>query len=46
MYFGTQNIKLNKLIGTGSFGNVYEGEDIRSGKKIAIKIESLALPFP
>ena len=29
--------KLEKLIGAGTFGEIYEGLDIRSGKKVAIK---------
>ena len=29
--------KLVKLIGAGTFGEIYEGLDIRSGKKVAIK---------
>ena len=29
--------KLEKLIGAGTFGEIYEGLDIRAGKKVAIK---------
>jgi len=33
--------KLNKLIGSGNFGTIYQGENIRTGELVAIKMESL-----
>ena len=32
-----KDYKLEKLIGAGTFGEIYEGLDIRTGKKVAIK---------
>lgn len=33
--------KLLELIGSGSFGSIYKGENVRTKEKIAIKIESI-----
>ena len=37
---------LQKQIGSGSFATLYEGEDIRDGTKIAIKLEPLNSSYP
>ena len=29
--------KLEKLIGAGTFGEIYEGTDVHTGQKVAIK---------
>lgn len=37
---------IRKQIGSGSFGTIYEGEDIRDGTKVAIKLEPLNSSYP
>lgn len=45
LVFG-QNFVINHKIGSGSFGVVFEGRDLRNQKKVAIKFEKLKAPNP
>ena len=41
-----QKYRILKKIGVGSFGEIYEGEDIQTSKKVAIKFENFKIPYP
>ncbi|OHT00655.1 hypothetical protein TRFO_32625 [Tritrichomonas foetus] len=38
--------KLKRKIGSGSFGEIYEAETIRTHRPVAVKLESLSAPIP
>ena len=38
--------QLKRRIGAGSFGEIYEGEDVKSGKHVAVKLEKLKTQVP
>ena len=38
--------QLKRRIGAGSFGEIYEGEDVKSGKRVAVKLEKLKTQIP
>lgn len=38
-YFVDKRYKLEKIIGVGSFGEIFEGTDFKTKKKVAIKFE-------
>ena len=38
--------KLIKKIGSGSFGKIYEGYDLMSQERVAVKLEHMSVKFP
>ena len=38
--------KLIKKIGSGSFGKIYEGQDLMSQARVAVKLEHMTVKFP
>ena len=38
--------KLIKKVGSGAFGEIYKGSNIKSGEEIAIKLEPAKTKFP
>ncbi|OHT04776.1 CK1 family protein kinase [Tritrichomonas foetus] len=38
--------KIKRKIGAGSFGEIFEGEDIKTGKRVAVKVEKLKTQIP
>ena len=38
--------KLVKKIGSGSFGKIYEGLDLMTNEKVAVKLEHMTVKFP
>lgn len=42
----TPYYKVVRTLGTGSFGKVIEGVDVRTGKRVAIKLEDKSAEFP
>jgi len=46
---GTQRIqtyKLDKLLGSGAFGDIYTGHDVTTGTPVAVKLESVSAKYP
>ena len=37
---------MGRMIGSGSFGEIYLGKDIQTGKEVAVKFESLSVRRP
>jgi serine/threonine protein kinase len=38
--------QLNKKIGSGAFGEIYSGRNIKTGEEVAIKLEPVKSKFP
>jgi len=38
--------KICKKVGAGSFGQIYMGQNIKTGEEVAIKMETLHAEFP
>ena len=38
--------KLSRKCGSGAFGEIYSGSDLKSGKEVAIKLEPKKCKFP
>jgi len=38
--------KLSKKVGSGAFGEIYQGTNIKTGEEVAIKLEPTKTKFP
>lgn len=41
-----QTFKLDSLLGSGAFGEIYNGRDMDSGKRVAVKLEPVKAKYP
>jgi casein kinase 1 len=41
-----KHFKMNKKIGNGAFGEIYEGQNVTTKEFIAIKLEPISTPAP